>query len=82
VKGSNNNPKPIAEWLKSGDDVVRVEFSEYRGQDMISVRVWRRRKGRHDQPLNNGINLTVGHIPKLTKALRRAQKKAEKAGLL
>jgi hypothetical protein len=73
----------IGEWPKgNGGDVVRVELSQYQGHDMISVRVWRPSGGGGDQPLRNGINLSVRHLRKLIKVLRRARKKAVEAGLL
>jgi hypothetical protein len=78
----NKSGKPVAEWDKSNGDVVRVELTKYRGHDMISVRVWRPCRGGEDQPLKNGINLMIKHLPKLAKALRRAKKTAVKAELL
>jgi transcriptional coactivator p15 (PC4) len=72
----------VAEWGKGNGDVIRVELTSYRGHDMISIRTWRLGPGGEDQPLKNGINLTVKHLPKLVKALRRARKKATEAGLL
>jgi Transcriptional Coactivator p15 (PC4) len=82
MKRQRDKSNPIAEWPKGGGDVVRVELSQYRGHDMVGVRVWRPCRGGDDQPLKNGVNLTVKHLPKLIKALRRARKKAVEAGLL
>jgi hypothetical protein len=80
--GKNKAGRPIGEWGKSNGEVVRVELTKYRGHDMISIRTWKPGPDGKDQALKNGINLTVGHLPKLTKALRKAQKTAVEAELL
>ena len=82
MKNRDMKSKLVDQWAKGGGDVVRVELSQYRGHDMVGVRVWRPCSCGDDKPLKNGISLTVKHLPKLIRALRRARKKAVEAGLL
>jgi transcriptional coactivator p15 (PC4) len=82
MRPGKGKAKLIDQWSKGNGDVIRVELIKYRGHDMISVRVWRPCRGGEDQPLKNGINLTIKHLPKLAKALRKAQKTAVEAELL
>jgi hypothetical protein len=82
MKNRDMKSELVDQWAKGAGDVVRVELTEFQGHDMISMRVWRPRGNGKYQPLRNGINLTVKHLPKLIKALRRARKKVVDAGLL
>jgi hypothetical protein len=72
----------VAEWGKGDGDVIRVELSKYQGHDMIALRIWRPNPNGSDQPLKNGLNLRVSHLPKLVRAMKSAHEKAKTMGLL
>ncbi|MBU0516056.1 MAG: transcriptional coactivator p15/PC4 family protein [Proteobacteria bacterium] len=75
--------KLIAEITKNAREKVRVELSEYRGHDLISIRVWWL-DGNSDtwRPSKKGLALSIDQLPELMDALAKARTEAEKAGLL
>jgi hypothetical protein len=75
MKLRRGKAKLIDQWSKGDGDVIRVELTKYRGHDMISIRTWKPGPDGEDQALKNGITLTVGHLPKLAKALRKATRR-------
>jgi hypothetical protein len=81
VRPGKSKAKLIDQWSKGNGDVVRVELSR-KGYDMIAARTWTPRADREDWPLRNGLSLTVQHLPKLARAIKKALKQARKDGLV
>lgn len=76
-------PIKIREWAKTDSEVIRVELSTYKGESRINARVWYTdSKTGELEAGKNGLNLPIEHLRKLSKALTRAVKEAEKTGLI
>lgn len=73
IAKTSNKPKVVAQWNKNKRDVVRVMLDEYGGHDLISIRVWYRNDGEL-RPSPKGISMEVVHLPKLVKAIKKANK--------
>jgi Transcriptional Coactivator p15 (PC4) len=82
MRSRRGKAKLIDQWGKGNGDVIRVELSKYKGHDMIAARTWTPRADGDDWPLNNGLSLTVEHLPKLARAIKKALKQARKDGLV
>jgi hypothetical protein len=77
--GNSATPKIIvAKWKKNRSEIVRVMLQLFRGTATISIRTWYRDARGRRRPGKHGINLPIeGHLPKLSKAIRKARKLAE-----
>lgn len=75
-------PITLAEWPKNQREVIRVELSEYRGQPLISARVWFH--GDDDQllPSKSGISISIKHLPQLAAGIAAALDRAIELGLV
>ena len=74
----------IAVIAKSAIEEVHVDLSEYRGHDLVSVRIWANYDGADEpkRPTKKGVSLKVEKLPQLIAALREAESRARSAGLL
>ena len=74
----------IAVIEKNGVEDVHIELSEYRGYDLVSVRIY----ANYDtdeapkRPTKKGVTLKVENLPDLIAALQEAERQAVAAGLL
>ena len=62
-------PGPI-DFAKNSYEIVRVERSEYRGFDVIGVRIFTRDRDDKWQPSKRGITIKYALLPKLIQALQ------------
>ena len=63
----------LAEICKNSMETIRVILSNYRGQDIINVRIWNTDADENLHPTAKGIACSVRHIPALREALERAE---------
>jgi hypothetical protein len=74
--------REIAQIEKNSTEVIRVEIFEYKGFDLVGMRVYVSREGEDPAPTRKGITCNVALIPELKKALAEAEQAAIEAGLL
>ena len=73
----------IAVIEKNSSEEVHVDLSEYRGHDLVSIRVWANYDGeKPKRPTKKGVTVKVEKLPELIAALQEAEKQARAAGLL
>jgi len=68
-----SNEQVISEFRKNAKEEVRVSLSNYRGHDLIDIRVFYH-SGNIDGdllPTKKGITMSTKHIPDLKKAIDR-----------
>lgn len=68
------NSQIIHEFMKNATEKVRVDFSEFKGMDLISVRVFYNADEAGDdwRPTKKGITLRSDLLPELKKAVDKA----------
>src|SRR5258707_10568421 len=83
-KTNQQGPAPIevAQWPLNGDEVIRLRLSNYRGRNVVDLRVWYRTVNGHYAPGPRGLTVDVRHLRNLSKGFRRARSRAKEAGLL
>ncbi len=75
--------KLIKTIKKNTLDEIRVELSEYRGHNLIAIRVYSDfGDGEEKKPTKKGLTCNVSLIPVLREALEKADAEARKAGVL
>ena len=74
----------VAVIEKNAMEEVHVELSEYRGHDLVSVRIYANYGSTEEpkRPTKKGVTLKVDKLPDLILALQEAERQALKAGLL
>jgi Transcriptional Coactivator p15 (PC4) len=81
VKTSAN--RPVAEVPKNSREVLRVELTEFKGHQLVSLRIWYRPEDDQDlRPGNKGFAMRVEKLPELAAAIDRAIEMARAEGLL
>jgi hypothetical protein len=78
-------PDPVATIQKNKREVVHVSLSEFKGTDLIDMRVHvPKPNGAEGEviPTGKGLALAIGKLPQLRAALDLAQAEAERRGLL
>jgi hypothetical protein len=75
---------PIATVQKNKFAEIRVELAEFRGHDLVNIRVWAERRdgGAERIPTKTGIACKVALLPELVAALQKAEAEARRLGLL
>jgi Transcriptional Coactivator p15 (PC4) len=75
---------PIAVIRKNATEEIRIELSEFRGHDLVNLRIWAdpRDGGAERVPTKAGVCCRVALLPELIEALRQAEAEARRAGLL
>ena len=73
--------KLIASLSKNTRESVQIELTEFRGHDLLSVRVFAD-NGAEWVPTRKGITVGVNMLPSLVAALVEAEREARAAGLL
>lgn len=75
--------KLIAAFDKNTSEEVRVELSNFKGHDLVGVRVYAMSNASGDQvPTRKGLTLNVRLLPTLIEGLQAAETEASAAGLL
>ncbi len=75
-------PRIVAEIPKNAREVIRVSLDEYRGYDLISVRVWANDPDRGAIPIKSGFAMRVDRLSDLVEAVKEAERIAHQEGLL
>lgn len=73
--------KQIATIPKNAREQLRVSLTEFKGHDLIDVRVYAD-TGEKLVATRKGITASVDHLPAIVAALQRAMTEARAAGLL
>ena len=74
----------IAVIEKNGVEEVHIDLSEYRGHDLIGIRIWAN-YGSADEPkrpTKKGVTLKIEKLPELISVLQEIERQARRAGLL
>lgn len=82
MKRNKKTPHFCQEWWFSRRSKLRVSRDTYEGRLALDVRLWYLARDGRWHATRRGITVDIRHLPRLAKALRRAQKAATKAGLL
>ena len=74
----------IATVKKNALEELRVVLSEYRGHDLVNVRIWASYDSADadKRPTKKGFALRIGLLPELIASLKKAEAEARAAGLL
>jgi hypothetical protein len=72
----------IAEWRCNAREIVRVRLTKYCGRDVVDLRVWGLAGNGEYRPGPNGITLDIKQLPKLAKAVKKANRQAEVAAMI
>ena len=70
--------KIIDKFEKNKMEEVRVVLQEYKGADLIDIRIWLKNDGRWVRT-RKGITLNMGLLPELKEAILKAEKVIEKS---
>ena len=75
--------KHIATLRKNSIEEIRVGLDEYKGHDLVSIRVWTDPyAGTERVATKKGISIGVRLLPELIAVLQQAEAEARAAGLL
>ena len=75
--------KLISTIAKHSIDEIRVEVSEFKGYDLVGIRIWTELENSKDKvPTKRGISVNVRLLPELREALEKTEREAREAGLL
>lgn len=72
----------IATVPKNAKEVLQVAIREFKGYDLLDLRVFVDVDEEEPRPTQKGISLRVTRMPALIEALKKAQAEAERRGLL
>ena len=74
----------IATVRKNAVEELRVALGEYRGHNLVNVRIWASYDSADSEkrPTKKGFALRVEQLPELIAALKKAEAAARAAGLL
>lgn len=75
-------PVVIAEFPKNSRESVRVALDEFKGQTLISIRVFYKDSADEWRPGRSGLSMAVHHLPHLAEALAAAEAKARELRLV
>lgn len=75
--------KTISTIKKNSIDEIRIALSEFKGHDLINIRVYTEiENGKDMVPTKKGLTCNVQLLPVLITALQEAEKEAQAGGLL
>jgi hypothetical protein len=82
VRRGQNVEKLIAQFDKNASEEVRVQLREFRGHQLLDVRVYfRPDNGGEARPTKKGISVSVGLISKIQDAISKATEALEAEGI-
>lgn len=64
----------IATFEKNSMEKIEVKLVDWKCQDYLDIRVWYTSNGKDFLPSKKGITINVEFLPKLTQALKEAEK--------
>lgn len=74
---------PIATIKKNARETLVVDLSEYKGHDLLGLRVWvPDDNGDGLKPTAKGVTVNVTLLPQIIAALQQAEAEARRLGLL
>jgi hypothetical protein len=60
----------VASFQKNKYEEVRFQIKEYKGKDLIDIRIWTDVKGADQKiPTTKGVTMNISHFPDLKKGL-------------
>lgn len=75
--------KLVAEIPKSSRETLRIELSEFKGHQLVSLRLYVPKGDNGEMvPTPKGITFKVDLLPQVAKAIAQAEKEARESGLL
>lgn len=76
--------KQIATIEKNSTEQIHVSLSEYRGSDLVGIRVFFNASvtGQDWRPTKKGLTVKIAKLPAILDALKQAESEAKNAGLL
>jgi hypothetical protein len=74
VEQGENMDEILAQFEKNATEVVRVSLREYRGRQLIDVRVYYSDDEGEYRPTKKGVSLTVEGYPEFKKAIAVLEK--------
>jgi hypothetical protein len=75
-------PVLIAEIQKNSDEVVRVVLDQFKGHDLVDIRVFARfTMAGALMPTKRGVSIKIGRALDLADALRHAEARARQLGM-
>ena len=75
--------KLITEFEKNSQEVIRVQLREFRGHQLLDVRVfYHPEEGGEVRPSKKGISVSAELVPKIRAAIEEAEKALREAGVL
>ncbi len=67
--------KTVSVFQKNKFQEVRVGIREFKGNDLVDIRIWTLTQGSEDLvPTAKGVSINVSLLPDLMKALQNAEK--------
>ncbi len=74
--------KLIAEFEKNAQEVVRVQLREFKGHQLLDIRVfYHPEEGGEMRPSRKGISVSAELVPKIKEAVEAADNALREAGL-
>lgn len=60
----------VSSFPKNKYEEVRFQIKEYKGKDLIDIRIWTDVKGAEDKiPTTKGVTMNVSHFPQLKRSI-------------
>jgi len=67
------NDQTIYEFIKNSREIVRIQFSEFEGEDLLSIRVYYLdRSSDAWKPTRKGLAVRVEQLPEMKKGIDKA----------
>jgi len=74
--------EPIAIIPKNSLEEIRIDLSEFKGNNLVSARVYYDAGNDDWRPTKKGLTIKVSLLPDLLKGLQKAIEQAQKSGWL
>jgi hypothetical protein len=75
--------KCVASFPKNKFEEIRVQIKEFKGYDLVDIRVFASAKDGADKvPTGKGVSINVSHFLELKQAIHTAEQELRKANLL
>ncbi len=74
--------KPLATIRKNSSEELRVSLDEFRGHQLVALRVWFQSSDGEMRPGKQGLALKVDLLPELRAAILEAEAEALRRGLI
>lgn len=78
-KQKTPKPKLIHEFNKNSWEIIRVQFTEFKEQKLLDVRVWVLKDSGEYIPTRKGLSIKLEQVDSLKEAIDRATEEIEKS---